>query len=311
MTDLGQPGNPEATPPPEVVPGREALEGQPSFEPAPKPEEVAELRWGRETKEVPISAVNSWADALGVTPEHVKTWTQMGRDAANVYAESRAREAELSRREAAYEAKSRDLATKLEKLERANGVQPTSTRPDILADPVGFWNNVASKIDKLDKVDEIDEIKRMVNETHRRMEEEREAITDELSEQEFVNEYKVMMEQYKAKNLPSVELQVIAQALDKFVTEIPEGTSVRDLLDIGYRIVTWDRVGNARVNQEQRRIREQPRARVEVPSGVDTPASVDGAPPGETLEQRRARLHRQIGGMTMGEWHTTMDGNRG
>lgn len=298
MTLNGQPGEPEANEglQPEVQGGRDALTSEPT--PTPNvPESVEEFRWGRDRVNVPSSLIDQVAEAFGTTKDAAKTWIQMGRDASNVYSDSRKQAADLARREAELQAKQQEIDRRVQQLETRSAAPG---RPNLVDDPVGFWNNVASKIDKLDKVDRIDEIERMLSEQTRRLSEKERQESDAAAEREFVDEHARMADEWKRANLPYVDLQTIASTLDRFITEVPEGATVRDLLDMGYRIVTWDRVGKARAAAETRRLSE-PRAKVTIP-GASPGASAEGPPAGETLEQRRARLHQQVGGMTLGEW---------
>lgn len=300
----GQPGVPEASEAPQIEPGTEAL--QTPEAPAPEPVPTTRFQWGRETREVPTEVINSTAEAFETSPEAVRTWLQMGRDAANVYSETRRQSTEVARREAALAAREKAMEERLAQLE-SRSAPPSSRRPDITQDPVGFWNDVASRLDKLDKVDKIDVIERMLAETRERLDNEHRSKSEQAIDRQFIDEHRRLMEEKQRAGLPVVDLQLIAQTLDRFVTEIPEGTDIRDLLEMGYRIVSFDTVGQRRAQQEVERIR-QPRARVTVPASQGLPEPSTAVPAGETLEQRRARLHRQVGGITVGQWAQSQEG---
>lgn len=290
----GQPENPEVLETP-VIPGKEAIEE--SVLETPAAEETVEFKWGRDSRAVNAETARSLADGLGVSVEALRTWVQMGRNAADIYSETRRRDADLARREAEIEAKAKEFQ---ERLDQRVGPQTNGKRPSITEDPVAFWNSVDARLDKLN---EVDFIKRELAETRAEIGRREQAKSDEQMEQTFIKEHQGLMEEYKGKNLPYVDLQSIAQTLDRFVTEIPEDMSIRELIDMGYRIITWDRVGKAQAQAEQKRLRA-PRAKLEIPAGASGGADTggDSAPPaGETLDQRRARLHRQVGGLTFGD----------
>lgn len=289
---IDQPVAPEVEAPP-VVPGTEAL-----TEPVvPESRETIPFKWGRDSREVDAETAKSMAEELGTSVEALRTWVQMGRNAADIYSETRRRDAELARREAEIEAKAKTFQ---ERLDQRTGPPTNGKRPSITEDPVAFWNSVDARLDKLN---EIEEVKRELAETKAQIVQREQAKSDEQLENTFVKEHQSLMDEYKKRELPYVDLQTIAQTLDRFVTEIPEDMSIRELIDMGYRIITWDRVGKAQAQAEQKRLR-MPRAKLEIPAGATGGAETggDGAPPaGESLEQRRARLHRQVGGLTFGD----------
>lgn len=293
MTELnGQPVEPEAVETP-VVPGTEAV--TPPAEPEVR--ETVPFKWGRDSREVDADTAKSMADELGTSVEALRTWVQMGRNAADIYSETRRRDAELARREAEIEAKAKAIQ---DRLDSRVGPSTNGKKPSITEDPVAFWNSVDARLDKLN---ELEDVKREIAETKAQISRREQAESDSQLERTFVKEHADLMAEYKGKDLPYVDLQTIAQTLDRFVTEIPEDMSIRELIDMGYRILTWDRVGKAKAQAEQKRLRE-PRARIEIPSGTSSGADMggDSAPPaGETLDQRRARLHRQVGGLTFGD----------
>lgn len=304
MTPIeGQPVLPEANVEPQIEAGTEALQ-TPEAAPLEAPP-TTRFQWGRESVEIPSHVIHSTAEAFGKSPEAVQTWIQMGRDAANVYSETRRQAAEVARREASIAAREKAIEERMAQLES----RPTAqrSRPEITQDPVGFWNDVASRLDSLPTADRMERMEKMIVETREQIAARREAEDQAAQDREFYRAHEALMEEKKRNGLPVVDLQTIASTLDRFVTEIPDGIDVRDLLEMGYRIVSWDTVGQRRAQQEAERLR-QPRARVMVPASQGAPEPPQGAPANETLDQRRARLHRQVGGMTVGQWNDMREG---
>lgn len=293
-SNLGNAGEP--TP---VQPGKEALEDHTQEESAAR--ETVEFKWGRDSRNVDAEKVREFARELGASPDALRTWVQLGRDGGSIYSEVRRREQELARREAEIAAREQRMETPPPPVER----RPERPRRSVAENPVEFWDDLATRTDKLDKLDRLDRIESMLENVNKRYEQEREELNDYQLEQSFIREHADYMKELRERDpdLPQVDLQTIARHLDQFVTEIPPGTSIRELVETGYRLATWEDVGRIRARKQIER-QTQPRARMEMPSAqpqMNLPET--GPKPNETLEERRARLHRQVGGMTFQELH--------
>lgn len=271
----GQPDVPVA-PEPVTQPEPTALP-----EPEPhEPEETEELRVEQERYTVPKSVVTEFARATGRSLADAKRVLQTGLDSERIYGVHRSREGDISRREA-------EVAAREATLKRESRPQP-SKRPDVTTDPVGFWGWTAERLEKLDKFDEVLEGLRGTIEAQRTQQ------ADAELERQYFDTHRTIMEQKKAEGSPYVNPRLLANVIDRYGIADRDDLTMEEKIEAGYRIAAWD-VPHATTAHPATPATPAPRPRalpprVSVPRPSAMPGAPGGAPPGETLDQRRSRL---------------------
>jgi hypothetical protein len=297
--DVSQPEVQEA-PEQKLEAGTEALQPVEKRE-EQQPEEMIELKWGREERTAKAQTFNELASQLEASPDALRTWLQMGRDADRVYRDSLRREQDANRK--LEEERARWEA------DRAKAPAPVvpQKRRSVADDPIAFWDEVATKLDKLDRLDRFERLEQMLETTVKNMDIERQQYTQMELENEYVQEHGRFMKEMEGRGRPFVSAEDLAQTIDRYIKEAPDGTTMREIIEAGYKIASYDRTTSA----TPKPMRPRP-APVRVLSGptVNTSAEQsDGAQkPNETLDERRARLHKAVGGIRVGDVTGAFDG---
>lgn len=274
--------------------------------PAPAPpdaaqepvEDLLDLRVETEQYQVPRTTVQDLAARFGRREEDIVRVLQTGLDHSRVYGDLRIRDRELARREA-------ELAARERELERNPPAAPPASRPKVEEDPVAFWNWTADRLGKLDMIDALNQRLATMEES------QREALQDDMLAEQYWSIHEAMMAEKEAQNLPVVDGRTLARVIEYYGLSDRPGMSMEDKMEAAYRIASYGvprRVQDARPAPGHRPTsppRSEPPPPVRVPRAAPGPPLGPGeGPPGETLEQRRARLFAHpVANMTFAQLH--------